>query len=219
MRIRGAIFDADGTLLDSMDLWDGIGGIYLRSLGYEPREDLNRVLKDMSLAQAARYLRREYGVPLPEDAITDGINALLEHSYRHEIPLKPGARALLETLRRGGVRLCVATATDRYLVEAALDRCGVLSFFGEIFTCGALGCGKDDPRIFEEALRFLGTERAETLVFDDALYALRTAKAAGFPAAAVYDSHETAQEELRQLADLYLEDLTQLQLIRKHLPA
>lgn len=209
MKLQGAIFDVDGTLLDSMSIWDTIGADYLRSIGYRPREDLNEVFKNMSLLQAAEYYRREYGVTRSVDEIMAGVNAMLEHFYRQDAPLKPGAAELLERLRRRGTRLCVATATDRYLVEAALERCGVLSCFDGIFTCNEVGHGKDEPVIFERALDFLGTERSETLVFDDALYAVRTAKKAGFPVAAVYDSHEKAQAELRTLADLYLEDLTQ----------
>lgn len=219
MRIRGAIFDVDGTLLDSMFIWDTIGEAYLRSIGYQPKENLNETFKNMSLHQAARYYQTEYGVTQSIDEIMDGVNAMLERYYRFEVPLKPGAAELLERLRQNGVKLCIATATDRHLVEAALDRCGVLSCFGEIFTCNEVGHGKDEPDIFEEALRFLGTEKAETVVFDDALYAVRTAKEAGFPVAAVYDSHEKAQDQIRMLADVYLEELTQLDKIRKYLPA
>ncbi len=219
MRIRGAIFDVDGTLLDSMFIWDTIGETYLRSIGYQPKENLNETFKNMSLHQAARYYQTEYGVTQSIDEIMDGVNAMLERYYRFEVPLKPGVAELLERLRQDGVRLCIATATDRHLVEAALDRCGVLSCFGEIFTCNEVGHGKDEPDIFEAALRFLGTRREETLVFDDALYAVRTAKEAGFPVAAVYDSHERSQAEVRARSDLYLEDLTQLVELQKFLSA
>ena len=219
MRIRGAIFDVDGTLLDSMFIWDTIGETYLRSIGYQPKENLNETFKNMSLHQAARYYQTEYGVTQSIDEIMDGVNAMLERYYRFEVPLKPGVAELLERLRQNGVKLCIATATDRHLVEAALDRCGVLSCFGEIFTCNEVGHGKDEPDIFEEALRFLGTRREETLVFDDALYAVRTAKEAGFPVAAVYDSHERSQAEVRARSDLYLEDLTQLVELQKFLSA
>ncbi len=217
MRIRGAIFDVDGTLLDSMFIWDTIGEAYLRSIGYEPRENLNEVFKNMSLLQAARYYQTEYGVTLCVDEIMNGVNAMLERCYRFEAPLKAGVIELLEQLRESGVKLCIATATDRFLVEAALERCGVLSCFGEIFTCGEVGRGKDEPRIFEEALRFLGTQKSETVVFEDALYAVRTAKEAGFPVAAVYDSHEKERDTVRALADVYLEELTQLDKVRKYL--
>ena len=210
MRIRGAIFDVDGTLLDSMFIWDTIGEAYLRSIGYQPKENLNETFKNMSLHQAARYYRTEYGVTLSIDEIMNGVNAMLERYYRFEVSLKPGVAELLAQLQASGVKLCIATATDRYLVEAALERCGVLSCFGAIFTCNEVGHGKDEPDIFEEALRFLGTEKAETVVFDDALYAVRTAKEAGFPVAVIYDSHEKNQEGLRVLADFYIEDFSQV---------
>ena len=129
MSIQGAVFDVDGTLLDSMSVWDTAGEKYLRSIGYEPRENLNEVFKNMSLLQAARYYRTEYGVTLCDDEIVDGVNSMLERYYRFETTLKAGVRELLALLRKKGVRLCIATATDRYLVEAALDRCGVLSCF------------------------------------------------------------------------------------------
>lgn len=213
MKISGAIFDVDGTLLDSMSIWDTIGADYLRSIGYIPRENLNEIFKNMSLLQAAEYYRNEYGVTLRVEEIMSGVNAMLEQFYQYEAPLKPGAAELLARLRQNRVKLCIATATDRYLVEAALARCGVLSYFGEIFTCNGVGHGKDEPHIFEVALRFLGTERAETVVFDDALYAIRTAKEAGFPIAAVYDTHEKSQTEVRALSDFYLENLSRFDLV------
>ena len=213
MKISGAIFDVDGTLLDSMSIWDTIGADYLRSIGYIPRENLNEIFKNMSLLQAAEYYRNEYGVTLRVEEIMSGVNAMLEQFYQYEAPLKPGAAELLARLRHNRVKLCIATATDRYLVEAALARCGVLSYFGEIFTCNGVGHGKDEPHIFEAALRFLGTERAETVVFDDALYAIRTAKEAGFPIAAVYDTHEKSQTEVRALSDFYLENLSRFDLV------
>lgn len=206
--MTGAIFDVDGTLLDSMSIWDTIGEDYLRGIGYTPRENLNEVFKDMSLQQAARYYQAEYGVTLSVEEITAGVNAMLEEFYRYRAPLKPGAREFVRELSRCGVRLCIATATDRYLVEAALERCGVLSHFGAIFTCGEVGHGKDEPDIFEAALGFLGTEKSKTLVFEDALYAARTARADGFPVAAVYDRHEKRREELQALADIYLTDFS-----------
>lgn len=217
MKISGAIFDVDGTLLDSMSIWDTIGADYLRSIGYIPRENLNEIFKNMSLLQAAEYYRNEYGVTLRVEEIMSGVNAMLEQFYQYEAPLKPGAAELLARLRQNRVKLCIATATDRYLVEAALARCGVLSYFGEIFTCNGVGHGKDEPHIFEAALRFLGTEKSETVVFDDALYAIKAAKEAGFPVAAVCDSHEKNQEEIRVLSDVYLKDLTQLDKLQKFL--
>ena len=104
------------------------------------------------------------------------------------------------------MKMCVATVTDKYLVEAALTRLQVRQYFGEIFTTAEVGCGKNHPTIYRVALDYLGTEKCETLVFEDAFHALMTAKGDGFPVAAVYDEHEVRQEELKEIADLYITD-------------
>jgi beta-phosphoglucomutase-like phosphatase (HAD superfamily) len=117
--IKGAIFDLDGTLLDSMYIWDTIGSDYLRSLGVEPRENLNQTFKSMSLLQAAAYYRREYGVSLSTKEIMDGVNRMIERFYFHDVSAKRGVKEVLERLKKAGVRMCVATATDLHLAEAA----------------------------------------------------------------------------------------------------
>ena len=102
--------------------------------------------------------------------------------------------------------MCITTATDHYQVEAALRRCGMDPFFSDIFTCSDVGHGKDEPVIFRKALEHLQTTKADTAVFEDAFHALQTAKNDGFITVAVYDSHEERQNELRGLADLYLDN-------------
>lgn len=204
--IKGAVFDADGTLLDSMGIWDTVGEDYLRTLGYEPEENLNEIFRTFSLYQAACYYRSEYAVELSVQEIMDGVNRMIETYYLEEVLLKPGAAEFLCQLKKRNIKMCVATATDRYLIEAALRRCGVRDYFSEILTCTAVGCGKDKPVIYREAQRHLGTEKSETIVFEDALHALKTAKKDGFLTAAVYDFHETEQMALKRTADFYLRD-------------
>lgn len=206
--IQGAIFDVDGTLLDSMAVWANIGTEYLRSLGYEPREDLNETFKSMSLFQAARYYQTAYGVTLSTDEIIAGVNGRIEQFYREKAALKPGVAEFLRRLEEQNVGMCIATATDRPLVEAALARCGVLGYFSEIFTCFSVGRGKDEPVIYRAAAERLGTGRAKTVVFEDALYAARTAKRDNFVTAGVYDRYEKRQEELRAVSDIYITDFT-----------
>lgn len=206
--IQGAIFDVDGTLLDSMSVWANIGADYLRFLGYEPRENLNETFKSMSLYQAACYYQSEYGVTLSTDEIISGVNDRIGQFYRERAGLKPGVAGFLRQLREKGVKMCIATATDRPLVEAALERCGVLAYFSDIFTCFSVGHGKDEPVIYRTALEHLQTARAKTIVFEDALYAARTARRDNFVTAAVYDAYEKHQAELRAAADLYITDFT-----------
>ena len=138
--LKGAIFDFDGTLVDSMFIWDTIGEDYLRSL------------------------------------------------------------------KENGARMCIATVTDRYLVEETLDRLGILQYFSEIFTCAEVGYGKDKPIIYRKALEHLDTAKNETYVFEDSLFALKTAKADGFTTVGVYDRHENRQDNLKNLADYYIVD-------------
>ena len=204
--IQGMIFDFDGTLFDSMFIWDTAGETYLRSIGKEPAEDLQSILKPMSLYQSASYLKVQYGIPLPVAEIMDGVNRTVEAYYLDSVLPKPGVIEMLEVLYRKGIRMCIATATDRYQVEAALDRCGMRHFFSEIFTCTEVGSGKDQPLIFRKAMEHLGTERSSTVVVEDAWHAIRTAKEDGFLVTAVYDSHEIMQSSVREAADVYLTD-------------
>lgn len=206
--IKGAIFDLDGTLLDSMHIWNNMGERYLRSIGYEPRENLNDTFRTLSLYQAACYYISEYGVDLSVDEIMNGINNMIEKYYRNEAVLKAGAAEFLKKLNDNGVKMCIATATDKYLVEAALKHCGISEYFSDIFTCTSVGHGKDEPVIYREALKHLDTDKSETVVFEDSFYALRTAKKDGFITAAIFDSYEKNQSELKALADFYITNYT-----------
>lgn len=204
--IRGAIFDLDGTLLDSMFIWDTIGEDYLRTLGKEPHEDLRETFMTFSLEEAAEYYREHYGVTLSAKEIVDGVNTMVEGIYRTKVTLKPGVTEYLRRLKENGVKMCIATVTDRYLVEETLERFGVRWFFSEIFTCAEVGCGKDKPIIYRKALEYLGTTKEETYVFEDSMFALETVKADGFSAVGIYDRHENRQGELKRLADYYIRD-------------
>ena len=204
--IKGAIFDLDGTLLDSMFIWDTIGEEYLRSLGKEPHEDLKETFMTLTLEEAAVYYREHYGVTLSVKEIVDGVNAMVEQTYRTKVTLKPGISEYLAWLKENGVRMCVATVTDRYLVEETLERLGVRHYFSEIFTCAEVGFGKDKPIIYQKALEHLGTEKSDTYVFEDLPFALNTAKTDGFPTVGVYDRHEAHQDDLKELADYYIFD-------------
>ena len=204
--IKGAIFDFDGTLVDSMFIWDTFGEDYLRTLGKEPRENLTETFKTFTLEQAAEYYREHYGVSLSVGEIVDGVNEMVSEIYRTKVALKNGVLEFLRDLRSKGVNMCVATVTDRPIVEDVLKKLGIRDFFTEIFTCAEIGYNKETPHIYRAALEVLGTSKEETVVFEDALHALTTAKNDGFTVAAVYDKHEAKQIEMRSEADYYISD-------------
>lgn len=213
MKLKGAIFDLDGTLLDSMGAWDTIGEEYLLTKGYTPPPNLWETLKTLSLLQAAVYFQEEHGLQESAEEIMAQINALIEAKYFKEIPFKPTALAFIKRLDRLGVKMCIATATDRHLVEAAMKRLGALEYFCGIITCTEVGCGKDRPLIYERALELLDTKKEETLVFEDALHAVETAKSAGFLVVGVHDASADGDwEQIKKTADRHVHSFEELEL-------
>ena len=209
--IKSAIFDMDGTIMDSMWMWMNIEMDYLLSLGLQPRDDFMNIVYASNQAEIARFYQDEYGIRKTFEEIAAGKDRLIEEFYFNRATLKDGAISVLEALKSSGIRMCLATATDRYLVEPALRRCGVYGYFERIFTCGEEETNKSMPDIFLRAAAFLGTEVEETLVVEDALYAIRSAKRAGFPVAAVYDATaDRHQEAIKQLCDFYLPTIDKL---------
>lgn len=206
MKIMGAIFDLDGTLLDSMSIWENVGIYYLQSLNINPREEFAQRYVNMSLYQASCYIKDEYHVDKDVNVIMEEINKMVEKFYFNEVIPKPGAQEFLEKFKSMNVKMCIATATDRYLVEAALERCKILKYFSDIITCTDVGSGKDEPQIYETSLECLETNKEDTIVFEDMLYALKTLNRAGFKTAAVYDSYAREPDKIREIADFYIKD-------------
>ena len=200
--IRGAIFDLDGVLLDSMGIWEDLGARYLRRLHITPESGLNEVLFPMSMEQGAAYLKAHYPLQQSEAEICGGIARMLKDYYAQEVPAKPGAAALLAFLAERGVFMAAATSSPRAHVTAALDRLGLLPYLKAVFTTGEVG--------YHLAAEWLGTAPEETLVFEDSLYALKTAKTTGFRTVGVLDAHgETDQAGLKEAAEVYLTSLTE----------
>ncbi len=203
--IRGAIFDLDGVLLDSMGIWEDLGARYLRRLHITPEPGLNEVLFPMSMEQGAAYLKAHYPLQQSEAEICGGIAQMLKDYYAQEVPAKPGAAALLEFLAERGISMAAATSSPRVHVTAALDRLGLLPYLQAVFTTGEVGTSKHEPAIYHLAAERLGTAPEETLVFEDSLYALKTARAAGYCTVGIFDANgEEDQAGLKAAAEVYL---------------
>lgn len=209
--IKAAIFDIDGTLLDSMPIWDSVASDYLVTRGKQPKPDLHDALLKIGGHQIDEYFRTEYDITETAAQIHEAIRGLLREFYHNKAQLKEGAVEVLSFFKRRGVRMCAATATERYLIEPALARVGILGFFERIFTCGEEKTSKSSPDIYLRAAVSLGSQVHETVVFEDALYAAVSAKGAGFPLVTVYDrSFKDQQEEIKRLGDYYYASLLTL---------
>ena len=208
--IKGVIFDIDGVLLDSMGIWDDLGARYLKSIGVEPEEGLNEILFSMSMEQGADYLKDHYHLQNTRQEILEGISQMIEDFYFHEVVPKRGAKELLEFLKEKGIMMTAATSSPRNHVERAFERNGMLGFIEKIFTNTEVGASKHSPEIYFQAAGYLGTEPGETLVFEDSLYALKTAKNAGFVTVGVYDEKgESDQEGVKNTGDHYIKVLNE----------
>ena len=206
--IRAAVFDLDGVVLDSMSIWKDLGARCLLRRGLTPEPGLGELLFAMSMEQGADYLHTHYALPQSPAEVQAGIETMLRDFYYDEVQAKAGAGALLAALSARGIPMAAATSSPRAHVTRALERLGLLGYFRCILTTGEVGVSKQEPTIYLLAAEQLGTAPGETVVFEDSLYALKTAKAAGFPTVGVYDADgESDQTGLEREAALYVRDL------------
>ena len=158
-------------------------------------------------AEAAEYLRSRFSLSTTPEELMDTLNDLVTEEYRSRVPMKPGADRLLARLADSGISCCIATASEAFQARSAMERLGLWPHFRFAVSCVQYG-GKTRPDIYLEAARRLGTVPAETVVFEDALHAARTAYEAGFRVCGVWDvSAEEDQAALKALADWYVRDL------------
>ena len=129
MNIRGAIFDLDGTLTDSMYIWQKAPVDLMRRYGGDPPEDLARDLKEMGRREAAEYLRSRFSLSTTPEELMDTLNDLVTEEYRSRVPLKPGADRLLARLADSGISCCIATASEAFQARSAMERLGLWPHF------------------------------------------------------------------------------------------
>ena len=207
--LKGAIFDADGTLIDSMHVWHELGARYLESLNITPEENLSAKLYPMSLEMSCRYLKERYHLRESEDEILSGILGIIEGFYRNEVTLKEGVREFLSAMSDKNIPMIIATSGNRELLTSALTRNGIAEYFEEIFTCSELSTTKHEPDIFMACAEFLGLNPESVGVFEDSLFAIETAKRAGFMTFGVADDSNIHQWKMIQsTADYSIKSFT-----------
>lgn len=212
MRLNCAIFDMDGTLLDSMGKWDELGVALLRRHGREPRPDFRDVTIPMGMWSAAKYCVAEYGLDCtPEDLVNEMNDSMMDF-YAKEVRCKPGVEKFLAILKMEGVSMYVASASERAMVETALKTASIADYFKGIITCAEAGADKgESAKIYEYAMKRMRGNKLDTVVFEDSRVAIRTAKAAGFRVAGIFDKASADHwEEIRAMADYAYESWEEL---------
>ena len=189
MAFHAVIFDLDGTLIDSMGVWEEVPDQLVRRLGGEPFPGLADALRTRDLRGGAEKLIQIYGWNLTA------------------VPLKPGAGELVRQLHEKGVPLCIATASTEGQAVGAMRHFGLADCFSFVLSCTRYG-GKNRPDIFLEAARRFDLQPEEILLVEDSLYSVRTAHQAGFGTAGVVDtSAETERAAMEQTCDYFFETL------------
>lgn len=206
--IKGIIFDADGTLLDSMPMWRNLDYEFLRSVGAEPDKSYTEIVNKMTLHEGVKYTKERFQLEMTEEEIIERIRSMAKHAYQNEIVLKPFVREFLEALEGKHISMVIATSSQKDFILPALERNGIRHFFREIFSCAETGINKNFPDVFIRAAECLNASPEEAWVAEDAYHALMTAKKAGFHTLAVYDSsNDSFLQDTIQEAELYMEDL------------
>ena len=214
-----ALFDMDGTLLDSMKYWKEVADDYLKSLSITPPITLWNDIRCLTMEQSAKYLKKYFLPSYSISSIIDGCNTIIEENYKNKVKAKPSVREYLLKLKGMNIPICICTTTDRYLVEIVMKRLGLLSFFENIFTCSDVGESKNESaKVYNMALDYINSNTIgkiyrpqDCCVFEDVGFAAKVAKGAGYKVVGIIDEHSKEDESiLNRYCDRVVRDFDEL---------
>ncbi|MEG1993679.1 MAG: HAD family phosphatase [Oscillospiraceae bacterium] len=205
MKFKYAIFDMDGTLINSMYEWGRLSRNFLQSHNIEYNDNISRIVSKMTLEGAAEYFAFNFDLGLKKEQVYYEMMKRMEFYYENKFVLKAGVKDYLLLLHKNNIKLCVATSTNEKLAIKCLERLGIINLFENVFSCETYGLSKRKPDIYNMAANYMGGKPEETAVFEDAPFAAQTAKNAGFITIGVYDvCFKNEQNILTNICDKYI---------------
>ncbi len=210
INITGAIFDFDGTLFDSMHVWKGYKENFFNYLGIKLTEEDREAFRGLFLRETFLLAIERFNLDKTYEELLSDLFEYIKSRYMVETEPKNDIREFLEKLKAKGVKMGIATATGEPALEAVMKKFDMLHYFSAIYSTYTVGASKTEPKVYDVVLNELGTNKETTWVFEDALYAAKTAKANGYNVVGIYDKSEPKQEELKEIVDIYINNYSEL---------
>lgn len=209
LKIKGAIFDMDGTLVDSLmfweEFWPKAGKKFLGIDNFTVGEEADKAVRTMFAAEAMPYVNQLFHFCETDREFFDYFISEIKSLYE-TVSVKDGAIKLLDHLSALGVKMCVASATDSENLKYAIEVCGLDHYFESTISCADIGAGKDKPDVYIAAQKALGLNAEDICVFEDSYVALETAKKAGFQTVGIYDKYNYGQDRLKAASIIYIKE-------------
>lgn len=217
MNITGAVFDMDGTLVDSLMVWDvlwqRLGKKYLGDESFRPAPVTEKAVRTLTLIDAMTLVHEKCGIGKSGEEVWQFTTDMMVDFYENDVKTKAGVMEFLEYLYGKGVKMCIASATAPNLISIAMRTCKLEKYFLKVISCNDVGKGKEHPDVFLAAHEYLGTPKDSTWIFEDSVVAIETAVAAGYQAVGIYDQYNFGLDRIPSLATIYIdkgESLTKL---------
>lgn len=209
--MKGAIFDVDGTILDSMSVWEKVCEDFFAMHGRIIDDETKFKIKEMQLEESFPYLIDLWSLDID---VTDSINTMREmikNEYEKNIPAKPYVCEYIKKLHNDGVKIAIATSSYKELLEGAFKRLGIWDLIDAFAFSTEVGCDKSNPDVYLLSSQRIGVSPEDCLVYEDIVAGIKGAKKGGFKTCAVYDkTNEQETDILKEAADIYINCWSQL---------